>query len=271
MNKRLLTLFIGLAVIVVLVILNSVVFVVKSIEVQFETPQHIDSIDELTSSIVTASGITEGKNIFTISESKAKRNIEALPQIEFLDIERYPNRVIIYVARRVPVLAIPVAEGVHTRYVVVDSMMKVISILQNPDAAELSKYTVLENAPLTNESGKLPTVGSTMSTTYGNVITQLQNVAVALQYAGLSPEGIAAWIHSVYLTANTMTLLTVDGVSVDVALKEHGEVLDTDALNARVQKAYDWWLESGENYSSGYAVFDAVQDKYTWYSAQPND
>ena len=78
MNKRMLSLLIGLVVIAVLLVVNGCVFVVKSIEIKYETPTNLSEEEqqEFDRNIIEKSGLSIGKNMFIIRESVVTKNIE---------------------------------------------------------------------------------------------------------------------------------------------------------------------------------------------------
>lgn len=82
------------------------IFLIKSVEVVFEKTPNLTNQD----TIVYASQIVMNTNIFTIDEDKISKNIvEYYPNnsVAVLDIERkFPNKVIIYVKERKPLLIV---------------------------------------------------------------------------------------------------------------------------------------------------------------------
>lgn len=265
MNKRIITLFVGLALIVLLAVLNGAVFVVKEIEVRFQTPQHLEDQQELEQRIIDASGITIGKNIFTIRESTATENIRsAIADIDVLAVERYTDKVVLYVARRVPVMAIPVESAEPDTYVIVDTVMTALRTVTNATREDLAGLIVADIIPL---KGGTISIGRTL-TGYGDTITRFQNVVVAFQYAGLSPEGIAGFIGRVETEENRIILYTREGLEVYVDVRERGEsdgaMLTSEQISERVQNFYTEWLKNPA--SSGQAKFDYVQGKYVFYN-----
>ncbi len=268
MNKRMLSLLVGLVIIAVLLVVNGCVFVVKGIEIKYETPTNMSEEEQLEfdQSIIDNSGLAVGKNMFVIRESVVTKNIERnVKDVEVVSIERYINKIVLYVAVRTPVMAIPVASGISdTKYVIVDSMMKVLNVVDGTEE-ELAGLAVVESIPLTGGS---VVIGETLSTEYGNVVYQLQNVAVSFQYAGLQPKEFSKFISTIRFTANEMTLVTNEGVSLIIDLKDSNHVvLTTEDLEHRVKRAYEWYLAVGQNVSGGYATYDAVQDAYAWNSS----
>ena len=268
MNKRMLSLLIGLVVIAVLLVVNGCVFVVKSIEIKYETPTNLSEEEqqEFDRNIIEKSGLSIGKNMFIIRESVVTKNIEKnVKDVEVVSIERYINKIVLYVAVRTPIMAVPIATGIdETKYVIVDSMMKVLSVVDGTPE-ELEGLAIVENTPLTGGS---VVVGETLSTAYGNVVYQLQNVAVSFQYAGLAPKEFSKFITRIRVTATEMTLVTNEGVSLLVDLKDKNNVvLTTEDIKHRVKRAYEWYLDVGITVSGGYATYDAAQDAYTWNSS----
>ena len=100
MNKRLLGIFIAVAVAVVVIVVCCVMFLTGSVEVR--TTDNLTLEDETVNAIITQSGIRKGESVFAIDESEAVNAVEkANPTLKVVDIERkFPNKVVIYIAER---------------------------------------------------------------------------------------------------------------------------------------------------------------------------
>lgn len=159
MNKRLLGIFIAVAVAVVVIVVCCVMFLTGSIEVRTTSDLTLD--DQTVDSIVSQSGISKGDSIFAIDEGAAIAAIEkANPLLKVVDIERkFPNKVVIYIAERTPLMAIALEpqESGEELYAVVDSDLKILSVVPVSGIAGLtavSNFTV---------AGGEETVGSFVS------------------------------------------------------------------------------------------------------------
>lgn len=131
MNKRLLGIFIAVAVAVVVIVVCCVMFLTGSVEVR--TTSNLTLDDETVNSIISQSGISKGDSIFAIDESAAISAVEkANPLLQVVDIERkFPNKVVIYIAERTPLMAIalePQKSG-EELYAVVDGDLKILKVV----------------------------------------------------------------------------------------------------------------------------------------------
>lgn len=271
MNKRLLLMFIGFALIALILVLNGTVFTVDEITVAFDSAQDAETESRLSAAIAEASGIKTGKNVFTVSESKAVTNITtAVSGVRVLGIERkFPNKVIIHVSRRVPVMAIPFRDSgtAKIKYAVVDTEMVVLYIADSVQ----SGVSKVENFRL---SGNYEiTVGKTLTVKFGDEIFYLQNIAAAFQQGGLSPEEFVSFISTVRFAesgAPRFDLLTNSGVTIVI---DNADKLATDGIIGRVKDAYSWYKSFGETdreITGGFASYDEKQTKFVWYGTYPD-
>lgn len=144
MNKRLLGIFIAVAVAVVVIVVCCVMFLTGSVEVR--TTDNLTLDDETVNAIMSQSGIKKGDSVFAIDESSAVSAVEkANPTLKVVDIERkFPNKVIIYIASRTPLMAIAFendGEG-EQLYAVVDDELK---ILRTATQNEIAGLTLVGN------------------------------------------------------------------------------------------------------------------------------
>lgn len=161
-------------------------------------------------------------------------------------------------------MAIPVEAAEPDTYVIVDTVMTALRTVTNATREDLAGLIVADIIPL---KGGTISIGRTL-TGYGDTITRFQNVVVAFQYAGLSPEGIAGFIGRVETEENRIILYTREGLEVYVDVRERGEsdgaMLTSEQISERVQNFYTEWLKNPA--SSGQAKFDYVQGKYVFYN-----
>ena len=140
MNKRLLGIFIAVAVAVVVIVVCCVMFLTGSVEVR--TAGNLALDDGTVNAIILQSGISKGDSIFAIDESAATASVEkANPTLQVVDIERkFPNKVVIYIAERTPLMAIalePSGNG-ETKYAVVDGDLKILDVVSVDGTAGLT-------------------------------------------------------------------------------------------------------------------------------------
>lgn len=168
-NARIIV-FIGIILlIIVIVLLNMTVFTVKEITVLNEVESQL--IDE--ESIISNSDIHIGSNIFVISEKKSKEKIEVThPYLEVKGIERvFPNKVIIHVSVRIPLMAIKVADT--QLYAVIDSSLKILQVIDSTDSI-YKTCTKVEGIEITN-----PQVGNSLdlANSYNSKLSTISYVA----------------------------------------------------------------------------------------------
>ena len=138
MNKRLLGIFIAVAVAVVVIVVCCVMFLTGSVEVR--TTDNLTLDDETVSAIVSQSGIKKGDSVFSIDESASVSAIEkANPMLKVVDIERkFPNKVVIYVAERTPLMAIALEDNEDGLFAVVDNELKILNVVASDAVAGLT-------------------------------------------------------------------------------------------------------------------------------------
>ena len=159
MNKRLLGIFIAVAVAVVVIVVCCVMFLTGSVEVR--TTDNLTLDDETVNGIIAQSGISKGESVFSIDENSSVSAVEkAYPLYKVVNIERkFPNKVVIYVALRTPLMAIAfeTEEGDEELFAVVDNELK---ILYTATRAEIYALTYVDNFTI---AGGEESVGSFVS------------------------------------------------------------------------------------------------------------
>lgn len=139
MNKRLLGIFIAVAVAVVVIVVCCVMFLIGSVEVR--TTDNLTLDDETVNAIISQSGIEKGESVFAIDENASVSAVEkANPYLKVVDIERkFPNKVVIYIAQRTPLMAIALEDKENGElYAVVDSELKILAVVQKDGIAGLT-------------------------------------------------------------------------------------------------------------------------------------
>ena len=155
MNKRLIVLFIGLIFLVIIIVLNSTLFVISDISVSSDSGTSWFDPD----AVILSSKINKGRNIFALSETKALGNIEsAHSNIRVVSIERkFPNKIIIHITLRVPVIAIRI-EG-SGKCFITDWELNVIDVVSSDsklykDSALIKGIAVTVNGEAESLKGK---------------------------------------------------------------------------------------------------------------------
>ena len=131
MNKRLLGIFIAVAVAVVVIVVCCVMFLTGSVEVR--TTDNLTLDDETVNAVIATSGIKKGSSVFAIDENASADAVEkAYPSYKVVSIERkFPNKVVLYIALRTPLMAIalePSEEGGEELFAIVDNELKILSV-----------------------------------------------------------------------------------------------------------------------------------------------
>ena len=151
-KKRLIIFSILAGTLIILVLLSSAIFQIKSVSVEYQTTLTLLSVDELNSMVEDAS-IPYGKSIFFASlESNMSEMEKEHPYVKVNKIERkFPNSLVVLVSERVPVVRV---QGSNGKTYVLDSELKVLNIVQTD--SEYNAQTGEKDLPLlTDESGAL--------------------------------------------------------------------------------------------------------------------
>ena len=150
MNKRLVVLFAAIAAVIVIVVVCCVLFIVDDVSV--DAASGLELTDAQEADIIARSGITGGEGIFSIDEQSAANAIEkGYPSLKVVAIERvFPNDVVIRVASRVGVVAVPI-DG-SDAYALVDRDLKIIGLVFDDSLGSLA---VTEGYVLTGSDSDL--------------------------------------------------------------------------------------------------------------------
>lgn len=265
MNKRMVTLCVGFALIAIVLILNGTVFSVDQISVEFDQPQTEEEQIRLSEEVVKASGLEKGKNVFIVSESTMVRNIQsAVPSVRVLGIERvFPNKIVIYASKRIAVLAIPFKQGQQNTnsYAIVDCDMVVLAIKDKllEGIASVSGFELVGNLNIQP--------GNVLDVAFGEEIFYLQNISMSFRYAGLSSDEIVAFVSDVSFSDNILHIKARSGV--DIIL---GSVRDltTEVIKQRISKVYEWYKgydETSPEILGGYVVYNPNLGDFVWNEA----
>ena len=144
-NARIIV-FVGIVLIILLIVLlNMTVFTVKDVSVLNEVESQFIDADK----ILLDSGIKLGTNIFALSERKTSERIElANSYLEVVAIERkFPNKVIIHVSVRIPLMAIKIKDS--DSYAVVDGSLKILERVDSTSSL-YQTCTKVEGIEVTN-------------------------------------------------------------------------------------------------------------------------
>lgn len=205
MNKRLLGIFIAVAVAVVVIVVCCVMFLTGSVEVR--TTDNLTLEDETVNAIITQSGIRKGESVFAIDESEAVNAVEkANPTLKVVDIERkFPNKVVIYIAERTPLMAIAFEEqeSGEKLYAVVDNELKILKATGEDGIVGL---TVVDNFTI---AGGEDSVGSFV----GDKSTWLAGVVAGAQKVSFVSSRFTAFVKSITFGQINVSVKTNTGVT----------------------------------------------------------
>ena len=127
-KKRLIIVSIIAGTLVLLVLLSSAIFKIKSVSIEYQTTLNLLSVEDLNK-MVEESEIPYGKSIFFSSLDENIREMEeSQPYIKVNKIERkFPNSLVVLVSERVPVVKVETTSGTY----ILDSDLKVLNIATN--------------------------------------------------------------------------------------------------------------------------------------------
>lgn len=131
MNKRLIAIFVCMAIFVVTLVVGTLVFTVEDVTILIPEDATI-AFDK--AKILDTSGIKKGQSVFVINKEKAKASIEKqFPTLKVTDIERVPpNKVRIHLNTRVPIFKIRLGDS--DDFAILDREFKVVAIDKNSDS-----------------------------------------------------------------------------------------------------------------------------------------
>lgn len=269
MDKRVLTLIIIFAVIALALILCATVFLLRHIEVGYTTSgeENILSKDK----IIAASGLKINKNVLFIKEKQIIANIQAkYPQVKVTNVERvFPNKVIIYVTVRVPILAVKAGE----KYALLDREMFVTDLISESELKNKSKEYGYEflTVDFTLPSDKA-VVGKQVSADVSKELCVVQNVIAGYENLGFLNQDVCSFIKRIEIVENNKAvysegdyiakIFTVTGVEFRLPSVNLGKMLSG---------SYKWYSDTSvssdvsdaKKLNGGFVIFNG--EKFVWY------
>lgn len=207
MNKRLLIVFICLAVLVLILVCGAIVFTVKDIDVLVAG----DNVNIDKAEIVASSGIKKGVSIFTLDEQEIINNIEkAVPYAKVTDIERaFPNKVRISIEYRQAVVAVSVKNS--DNFLILDANMKILEVTKN-----LNAYNVIKIDGLELELTDLGNVKGSFVNLEADKINTLFNTLLGLKEVSISGDRFIDFVDTISFVdrENYMLVGTSKGVNI---------------------------------------------------------
>lgn len=123
-NKRLVVILCVLAFLTVLVVLNSTVFTLQKVSINWLTTRNelVGRDDDIVN------GVSTGANIFLVNKDKITESLEKEnPYLRVVGIEtKFPNKIVIHTAERESLYAMPIDNGSNKYYMIIDEKGKVL-------------------------------------------------------------------------------------------------------------------------------------------------
>lgn len=265
MDKRVLTLIIIFAVIALALILCATVFLLRHIEVGYERSgeENIISKDK----IIAASGLKINKNVLFIKEKQIIANIQAkYPQVKVTNVERvFPNKVIIYVTVRVPILAVKAGE----KYALLDREMFVTDLISESELKNKSKEYGYEflTVDFTLPSGKV-IVGKQVSADVSKELCVVQNVIAGYENLDFVNQYVCSFIKRIEIVENNKAVYSEgDYVAKIFTVRGVEFRLPSVNLGKMLSGSHKWYsdtsVSSDVKLNGGFVIFNG--EKFVWY------
>lgn len=239
MNKRLIGMFIGLALAVCVIVSCCVMFLVG--EVSVETTSELTLDAQTKTDLIDQSNIKKGMSIFSIDEYACSLNIEKQnPYLKVVAIERsFPNKVTILISSRQDLIAIPLATpSQEYSYAIVDRELKILT-LSNSEG--IKSLTVVDSGFSVNADEE----------SVGSFITEHSDWLINIVTAGEKNYFVGSKFNSFIKKisySNTDILLTTN-TGVCLILK------NTQDIQTHFNMAYAFYSQADQaKQSSGYIL-----------------
>lgn len=204
MNKRLVIIFSIIVVVVLFVVLNSAVFVVRSINVRYPENEYYSHED-----VLTASSSIHKMNIFSLSENKIIAQLEkAVPYAQIIDVERsFPSKVLIKTELREPILAIRVNNS--SDMIVLDKYLKILDVVSS---SQSHPYTEIRGVTF-NNTNYAELIGNFIIIKNDNVYYEIHNTVSTIQglNSTLKGEAFCEFIKYIDFTEEDKVIITIEG------------------------------------------------------------
>lgn len=273
MDKRVLTLIIIFAVIALALILCATVFLLRHIEVGYARSgeENILSKDK----IIAASGLKINKNVLFIKEKQIIANIQAkYPQVKVTNVERvFPNKVIIYVTVRVPILAVKAGE----KYALLDREMFVTDLVDEIELKNKSEEYGYEflTVDFTLPSDKA-VVGKQVSADVSKELCVVQNVIAGYENLGENHgflnQDVCSFIKRIEIGENNKAVYS-EGDYIAKIFTVTGVEFRLPSVNLwkMLSGSYKWYsntlvssdVSDAKKLNGGFVIFNG--EKFVWY------
>lgn len=273
MDKRVLTLIIIFAVIALALILCATVFLLRHIEVGYTTSGEENILSE--DKIIAASGLKINKNVLFIKEKQIIANIQSkYPQVKVTNVERvFPNKVIIYVTVRVPILAVKAGE----KYALLDREMFVTDLISESELKNKSKEYGYEflTVDFTLPSDKA-VVGKQVSADVSKELCVVQNVIAGYENLGENHgflnQDVCSFIKRIEIGENNKAVYS-EGDYIAKIFTVTGVEFRLPSVNLwkMLSGSYKWYSDTlvssdvsdAKKLNGGFVIFNG--EKFVWY------
>jgi len=246
MNRRTIILLIFFIVFAVVLILNGTLFLVDSIEfVDYKTGQSYQSELYAAEDLITASKLSRGMNIFTVSEAKATESLTAaFPKLKVVNIERqFPNKIVIYLFERYPMYAVESGDV----YIIVDREGRILETVESlPD-----NITLVEGLAIDYE-----TTGIKLKTKDYSA-DRLIALGQAFELYDYIDSNFTQIISRIEVMGYSFSLYTKTGVELRLNVASN--------LNAKIREILSWYNSDDaeqKRYSGTLTVYDDGEGGY---------
>ena len=212
MNKRLIIIFVCIAVFVLTLVVGAVVFTVSDVNILFQSDENI-AFDK--AKILETGGIKKGQSVFTFFWEQASEKIEKqFPKLKVIKIERvFPNKVRIHLDTRKAIFKMAIANT--DSFAVLDREFKIIDIIN--DGSEVYGDDIV--VPITGYSyagGENP-LGDFINNDSPEV-NSLKEILLSLESFEVVNERVPATFESIKIIDNTIHIKSKLGITLVVRM-----------------------------------------------------
>lgn len=214
-NKSLIVILSILASIVLIVVLSSTIFCLKSVELNFMS--NTINLTNQQEYIIESGNFKYNQSIFFINKSNYIKNLEEQnPYIKIINIETYfPNKLSINAIERNELFAIKSYENENYKnYLIIDDELKILK--NDTNYENLYTNSILIN--LENEKTQTNVAGLTLNSIYNNLIKSLATELYAYNNNPLLLKANFEEIHINYESKNEIKIKMRSGI--DIFLKD---------------------------------------------------
>ncbi len=206
MNKRLIIVFVCMAVFVLTLVVGAVVFSINDVDILLASDENV-AFDK--TKILDTSGIKKGQSIFTIDKELACSKIEKqFPELKVEISRAFPNKVRIHLWTRTAIFKVQLNDS--DKYAILDRELKVVKIVSGGEAYMKGELIPLENY---NLNGSEEILGDFIKD--DNIdLNALRQVIEALEGLGVTNERIPATFERFeFVTSQKLKMKSTLGIT----------------------------------------------------------